>query len=69
MGDATDIGASVIARLKNKAKKERLQLQLLAKQIVFTICSRQTGVLMSEANLLQCLEGYMGTDLLIINAM
>ncbi|WP_298840627.1 hypothetical protein [Clostridium sp.] len=43
MGDATDIGASVIARLKNKAKKERLQLQLLAKQIVFTICSRPPG--------------------------
>jgi len=29
VGDATDIGASVIARLKNKAKQERLQLQLL----------------------------------------
>lgn len=29
MGSAGDIGASVIARLKNKAKKEGLQLQLL----------------------------------------
>ena len=29
MGNTADIGASIIARLKNKSQKERLPLQLL----------------------------------------